>query len=153
MGIIHKNYFLTITGLNHYYGMKPIKIGRIVTLVKDKNNEHDEEAIAVLLPHIGTIGYVANSPNTVVKGTYSAGRIYDLFQEEAYAQVLFATKDSVICVLILPEDLINLVEEDSKENVFVSRKLNERCMRNRDLCCDIKYLKDKELLLKRGLLF
>lgn len=123
MGIIHKNYFLTITGLNHYYGMKPIEIGRILTLVKDKNNEHDEEAIAVLLPYIGIIGYVANSPNTVVKGTYSAGRIYDLFQEEAYAQVLFATKDSVICVLILPEDLVDLME-DFKEEDPINRKLN-----------------------------
>lgn len=123
MGIIHKNYFLTITGLNHYYGMKPIEIGRILTLVKDKNNEHDEEAIAVLLPYIEIIGYVANSPNTVVKGTYSAGRIYDLFQEEAYAQVLFATKDSVICVLILPEDLVDLME-DFKEEDLINRKLN-----------------------------
>ncbi len=103
--------------------MKPIEIGRILTLVKDKNNEHDEEAIAVLLPYIGIIGYVANSPNTVVKGTYSAGRIYDLFQEEAYAQVLFATKDSVICVLILPEDLVDLME-DFKEEDPINRKLN-----------------------------
>ncbi|SJZ48059.1 HIRAN domain-containing protein [Garciella nitratireducens] len=123
MGTIHKNYFLTITGLNHYYGMKPIEIGKILTLVKDKNNKYDEEAIAVLLPYIGTIGYVANSPNTVVKGTSSAGRIYDIFEEEAYAQVLFATKESAICVLILKEDLLNLMEDFLKEDL-TNRKLN-----------------------------
>ena len=60
-----KNIFVTITGQNHYLGMKPYKIGRIVKLVKDKDNEYDEDAIAVVLPFIDVIGYVANSTNTV----------------------------------------------------------------------------------------
>lgn len=95
--------FITITGVNHYYGMKPFEPGRIIRLVKDKDNEHDEEAICVELPYIDKIGYVANSPNTVAKGTYSAGRVYDLFDDDAYAQVLFITHASVICALIIPE--------------------------------------------------
>lgn len=99
------NYFVTITGTKHYYGMKPMEIGRILKLVKEKNNEYDDEAIAALLPYIGVVGYVANSPNTVARGTYSAGRIYDTFEEETYAQILFATKDSVICLLISPQEI------------------------------------------------
>lgn len=29
-----ENYFITITGMNHYLGMKPFKVNRIVKLVK-----------------------------------------------------------------------------------------------------------------------
>jgi hypothetical protein len=107
-----KNFFLTITGVNHYYGMKPFEIGRIIKLVKDKGNEYDEEAIVALLPFIGKVGYVGNSPNTVVKGTYSGGRIYDIFEEEAFAQVLFTTNNSVICLLI-PDAEEDGVEEEN----------------------------------------
>jgi hypothetical protein len=100
---LEKNYFITITGVNHYYSMKPFEPGRIVKLIKENDNEHDEEAICVVLPFIDKVGYVANSPNTVAKGTYSAGRVYDLFEKEIYAKVLFITHSSVICILELPE--------------------------------------------------
>ena len=64
-----KNIFITITGQNHYLGLKPYKVGRIVKIVKDVDNEYDEDAIRVELPFIDTIGYVANSVNTVFAGT------------------------------------------------------------------------------------
>lgn len=105
------DYFITITGTKHYYGMKPFEIGRIIKLVKEPHNEYDPEAIRAELPFIGEIGYVANSVHTVVKGTFSGGRVYDLFEEEAFAQVLFVTHDSVICLLIIQED----EKQDSKE--------------------------------------
>ena len=47
-----KNIFITITGQNHYLGMKPFKVGRIVKIVKDVENPHDDEAIRVELPFI-----------------------------------------------------------------------------------------------------
>ena len=81
---MENNYFITITGTKHYYGMKPFEIGRIIKLVKEPHNEYDQEAIRAELPFIDKIGYVANSVNTVVKGTLSGGRIYDLFEEEAF---------------------------------------------------------------------
>lgn len=37
-----------------------------VKLVKEPDNEYDKEAIKVEMPGIGHIGYVANSPYTVV---------------------------------------------------------------------------------------
>ena len=49
-----KNIFITITGQNHYLGLKPYKVGRIVKIVKDIDNEYDEEAIRVELPFIDT---------------------------------------------------------------------------------------------------
>lgn len=50
-----KNIFITITGQNHYLGLKPFKVGRIVKIVKDVDNEYDEDAIRVELPFIDTI--------------------------------------------------------------------------------------------------
>ena len=98
-----KDIFVTITGQNHYLGMKPYKVGRIVKLLKDVENEHDEDAIAVVLPFIDVVGYVANSTNTVFQGTYSAGRLYDKIGDAVFAEIMFITHSSVIA-RVLPED-------------------------------------------------
>ena len=29
---MEKTYFITITGINHYYGRKPFEIGRVINL-------------------------------------------------------------------------------------------------------------------------
>ena len=97
--------FVTITGINHYYGVKPFEIGRVVRLVKEPNNEHDDDAIRVELPFIETVGYVANSTSTVYRGTYSAGRIYDKIEDAAFAEVAFITHSSVIAAVLPPEDV------------------------------------------------
>lgn len=97
---MEKNCFVTITGVNYCYGMKPFEVGRVIKLVKEPDNDYDSEAIRAELPFIDKIGYVANSPNTVAKGTFSAGRVYDMFENETLAQILFVTHASVICLLI-----------------------------------------------------
>jgi hypothetical protein len=102
-----KNIFITITGQNHYLGLKPYKVGRIVKIVKDVDNEYDEDAIRVELPFIDTIGYVANSVNTVFAGTHSAGKLYDKIGDYAYAQVMFITHSSVIALVLSPEEVEN----------------------------------------------
>ena len=95
--------FVTITGTNHYYGLQPFKVGGIVKLVKDRFNDYDSEAIAVKMPYIDTVGYVANSPNTAFQGTFSAGRLYDNISDFAYARVMFVTHSSVIALVLTPE--------------------------------------------------
>lgn len=102
---MEKNNFVTITGMNYYYGMKPFEVGRIIRLVKEPDNEYDSEAIRAELPFIDKIGYVANSSHTVAKGTFSAGRAYELFEKETYAQILFVTHSSVICLLLSSHDI------------------------------------------------
>lgn len=97
--------FITITGINHYYGAKPFEIGRVVRLVKEPKNEYDGDAIRVELPFIETVGYVANSTSTVYRGTYSAGRIYDKIEDAAFAEVAFITHSSVIAAVLDPEDV------------------------------------------------
>lgn len=99
------NYFITITGAKHYYGLQPFKINRIVKLVKEPDNDYDPEAVRVELPYIDTIGYVANSVNTVFDGTVSAGRLYDRIDDYAYAQILFVTHSSAIAVVIPKEEI------------------------------------------------
>ena len=111
---IMENIFITITGQQSFLGLKPYKVGRVVKLVKDKDNEHDEDAIRVELPFIDTIGYVANSTNTVYKGTFSAGRLYDKIGDEAFAQIMFVTHSSAIA-LILPPDGENSEDGESFE--------------------------------------
>ena len=119
-----KNIFITITGQNHYLGLKPYKVGRIVKIVKEVDNEYDEDAIRVELPFIDTIGYVANSVNTVFAGTCSAGKLYDKIDDYAYAQVMFITHSSVIALVLSPEEVENQSEskseqKDTKNNIEI----------------------------------
>ena len=106
--------FVTITGIGNYYGAKPFEIGRVVRLVKEPDNKHDSDAIRVELPFIETIGYVANSTNTVYRGTYSAGRIYDKIEDSAFAEVAFITHSSVIAAVLPPED-VEKIKSDTCE--------------------------------------
>lgn len=105
-------YFVTVTGLDHYYGKKPFEIGRIIQLVKEPDNEYDNEAIAAVLPFIDKIGYVANSTHTVYSGTVSAGRLYDKIDDYAYGKVMFVTHSSAIALVLDKEE----VEEDDNES-------------------------------------
>lgn len=91
--------YVTIVGIDHYYGKKPFSVGDLVLLVKEPDNEADGEAVRVQLPRIGTVGYVANSPSTVARGTQSAGRIHESFGEAVFARVCFVTRGDVIARL------------------------------------------------------
>ncbi|AAM24979.1 MAG: hypothetical protein XD49_0438 [Caldanaerobacter subterraneus] len=99
--------YFAITGLNNYYSSKILKPGMIVKLEKDYNNDYDDEAIAVTLPYLGKVGYVANSVGTVPRGCYSAGRLYDKFGSYAYAAVKFVGKDFAIAEF-LEDDFIKI---------------------------------------------
>ena len=74
---------------------------------KEPDNEYDEDAIQVLLPVYGKIGYIANSPYTVAKGTLSAGRAYDQVKKKFYVRVLYICTNQIIC----------RVEEGRKEDL------------------------------------
>lgn len=124
MARVGKNCFITITGISHYYEQKPFEIGRVVKIVKEPENPHDSEAIFAELPFIGKVGYVANSANTVYRGTISAGRIYDKIGEYAYAQVLFITHSGLIALVLSPEEVENEGEgHDHKEIIRVDDPL------------------------------
>ena len=91
---------LTIYGFSHVYGYIPFEEGQIIYLKKEPENPYDSEAILAHLPYIGNVGYVSNSPRSVIRGTMSAGRLYDRFDTDAVAKVEFATGTQVICRLL-----------------------------------------------------
>ncbi|GAF40555.1 hypothetical protein FC83_GL002561 [Agrilactobacillus composti DSM 18527 = JCM 14202] len=99
--------FVTVTGTNYYFELKPFELGTKVSLTKDVRNHHDNEAIAVILPILGKVGYVANSPYTVIRGTYSAGRIYDHLAESCLGIVRFITDKNVI-LEVYPDKRLDL---------------------------------------------
>ncbi len=92
-----KEKYVTITGFKNYSGLFPFRIGYLVRCEKEPDNAYDSEAIKCTMPVLGTVGYVANSSNTVAGGTMSAGRIYDKVGKKFYARVLFTTFTKVIC--------------------------------------------------------
>lgn len=91
--------YFTITGMNHYYGSDFLKKGMKVKLIKEPDNEYDKEAICVELKGLGKIGYVANSPYTVLGESESAGRMYDKMKKKAKGSVLLITPKGVLCEL------------------------------------------------------
>ena len=62
---MEKVYF-TLTGTKHYYGNDFLKPGMKLILEKEPDNEYDKEAILVKMEGIGKLGYVANSPYSLV---------------------------------------------------------------------------------------
>lgn len=119
---MEKMYFVTITGISHYYGKKPFEVGRVIKLIKEPDNDYDPEAISAFLPFIDKIGYVANSTNTVYGGTISAGRLYDKIEDYAYGKVMFVTHSSVIALVLDKADVEDEEEDDEKNAASVSAK-------------------------------
>lgn len=113
----NKDTFITITGLNHYLGTNPFRVGRLVKLIKEEDNPHDSDAIRIVMPYLDTVGYVANSVYTVYQGTLSASRIYERTEETAYAQVMFITRSSVIARLLTKEEAVEIF---NSQNDFFS---------------------------------
>lgn len=95
-----KKIYFTLTGTRHHFGQEFLQPGMTVKLVKEPTNETDKEAIQVTLAGLGTIGYVSNSYYTRIGESFSAGRLYDKFEETAKAEILFVTPKGVLCALI-----------------------------------------------------
>ena len=89
-----KIYF-TITGTKYRHGQDFFEKGMKVRLEKEPDNKVDREAIRVMMKGMGHVGYVANSPYTVIGDSFSAGRLYDRIGGKAKGKVLMVTeKDS-----------------------------------------------------------
>ena len=94
-----KKIYFTITGTKYRYGHDFLKPGMKVYLKKEPENEYDKEAIAVTMPGLAQIGYVANSTYTVKGESWSAGRIYEHIGKKAVGTVKVVLPDGVICKL------------------------------------------------------
>ena len=91
--------WFTLTGTNHYLGNAFLEKGLKVRLEKEPDNRFDREAIKVTVKGLGHVGYVANSPYTVVGESWSAGRLYDKIGDTAKAKVTLVTEKGALCRL------------------------------------------------------
>lgn len=91
--------WFTLTGTSHYLGDDFLEKGMKVRLEKEPDNKHDREAIRVMMKGLGHIGYVANSPYTVVGESWSAGRLYDKIGDTAKGKVVMVMDKGVLCKL------------------------------------------------------
>ena len=107
--------WFTLTGTNHYHGADFLEKGMKVRLEKEPDNLHDHEAIKVLMDGIGKIGYVANSPWTVLGESYSAGRLYDKIGDTARGKVKMITARGVLCTLKQKKDAESCGQPDEPE--------------------------------------
>lgn len=95
---MEKIYF-TIAGTSHYYGQEYFEPKMEVTLNKEPDNKYDKEAIRVEMDGIGLVGYVANSPHTVLGDSMSAGRLYDRIGDIAIGVVKYVLPQGILCEL------------------------------------------------------
>ena len=94
-----ENDYITITNIKEYIEIGMIKIGEILHLKKEPDNAYDMEAIMVENKNEIPIGHVANSVNSVAKGTHSAGYIYQSFKDSILCTVKFIYHDMIIAQL------------------------------------------------------
>ena len=92
-----KKVYITLTGTKYYFGKEFLEKGMKLKLEKEPDNKYDTEAVKVICEGLGKIGYVANSPYTVIGEAISAGRLYDKIGDTAYAKVVLVTEKGTIC--------------------------------------------------------
>jgi tetratricopeptide (TPR) repeat protein len=79
---------ICITGTQFYQGLEPFSEGLVVDLVRDSENEHDPDAVRVEVAGMA-LGYVANSPHTMIEGVKSASEIKDMKFKKAEVKFLY----------------------------------------------------------------
>ena len=115
---ISQDLYATVVGLKNYKGSQVFKLNSIIKLIKEPENDYDTEAIACELKYIGKTGYIANSTTTVIKGTMSAGRIYDKIDDVSFAEVKFIANDSVIAKIMLHEEIDDLLKANENDEFY-----------------------------------
>ena len=107
--------FITIQAWENLHGSKPLVLNGIVKLVKEPENQYDTEAIACEMRYFGKIGYVSNSTTTVVRGTMSAGRIFDKISDEYAAKIKFMRGTTAIAKVLSCEELISEIKNPESD--------------------------------------
>ena len=102
--------YVTVICFNQFHGKKIFKIGSILKLIKEPDNNHDSEAIRVEMRYAGKVGYLANSTKTVVRGTMSSG---------SYAIVKFISHQNVIAKVIEEDELAELRKDPENDVNFI----------------------------------
>ncbi|MBO4920113.1 MAG: HIRAN domain-containing protein [Erysipelotrichaceae bacterium] len=94
-----KGIYITINHLNLFDSVSFLKPGDRLILKKDRNNVYDDEAIIAYKDQM-KCGYVANSVHSVVRGTFSAGRVYDQIKDDAECIIRFMNQEMLIAKIV-----------------------------------------------------
>ena len=100
-----ESIYITINHIDDFCAVNHLRVGDELTLKKDPDNYYDDEAIAVYDKNNAKVGYVANSVHSVVRGTNSAGRLYDQFKYEASCIVRFIVAEEGCVIAYINEYL------------------------------------------------
>lgn len=95
-----KDTFINITGTNFYLGMAPLLENPVVNLIREPDNPHDSDAVRVEFSG-QTVGYVANSPYTLIDEVKSATEIRDILKPKQKAKVMFVFADEYVIARLL----------------------------------------------------
>ena len=91
---------INITGIDFYRGMEPFSQGGLLDLACDEQNEHDPDAVAVILDG-ETVGYVANSEYTLINDVKSASDIKGKIGDKSKAEVLFIFQNEFVIARVI----------------------------------------------------
>lgn len=92
--------FITITGVEHYLGIESLTIGQELLLKKEPDNRYDDESIKVETESGATCGHVANSVDSVARGSHSAGYVYNSINDCQKCKIAFILEEKIIAELI-----------------------------------------------------
>ena len=95
-----KKKYVTVAGLPNFHGQHPFDGNKYILIRKDPNNPYDSEAILAETMLWGPVGFVPGHPAARIKGTMSAGRLYDKMGERTIAKVRFSAENFAICSLV-----------------------------------------------------
>ena len=118
-----KEKYVTITGMNHYYGLTPFKVGKKLKCVKEPDNPYDDEAIKVVMKEVGKVVYIANSPYTKATGTLGAGGIGGYVKKKFKVEVMFITSSKVICRVVDGLKKKECIANENKEMIDNERNV------------------------------
>lgn len=117
--------YITIIAFDNFHGSKPFVINGIVKLTKEPENKYDDEAIACEMRYYGKIGYVSNSTQTVIRGTMSAGRLYDKISNEYFAKIKFMKGNNVIAKVLSIEELTEEIKDEESDVHYLCEDLSK----------------------------
>ena len=95
-----KSELFTITGRQFYKNNINLTPGMPLKLIKEPDNEHDKDAIAVYAED-EKIGYVANSEYTLMDKVKSASKLKNIISDNAKAEILFVYLDEYTIAKVL----------------------------------------------------
>ena len=99
-----ESIYVTVTHLEEFCCLSGFRPKERLIIAKDRDNIYDDEALLVMKENGFKCGYVANSCRTAARGTFSAGRLYDRFDEKIEAEVCFVFPDTLIARVIFDQE-------------------------------------------------